>query len=119
MSHKSQPTDSQTDPKHPPPSPSAGESSSVMMWATVNITNHRACQESYRRSSSRVDGDEHLCASGNDLKQEGCVPGAGDGSCRGGVDACEVGAVDDVLVEMEKVKADCIKHAAALKKKGR
>ena len=78
-------------PAPPPPAPSAGDASAVMMWATVNITDHRDCQRSYGHTGSWVDDSEHICASGNDLKQAGCVPGADDGSCRGGVDACEVG----------------------------
>ncbi|KAF0304745.1 Phenoloxidase-activating factor 3 [Amphibalanus amphitrite] len=68
----------------------AGDASTVMMWATVNITDHNTCQTSYARTGARVDDSEHICAAGDDLKQDGCVPGANDGSCRGGVDACEV-----------------------------
>ena len=64
--------------------------SSHMMWAAVNITNHRDCQESYRRRRLNVSDDQHLCASGDDLTQSGCDPDANDGSCAGGVDACEV-----------------------------
>ena len=82
--------------------PAAGVSSPEMLWAGVNITNHRSCQEAYNSSRvATVTDDQHICASGNDLKQAGCDPTARDGSCRGGVDACEVGG--DVALDVGNV----------------